>query len=338
MHRELGKVRLLRRDADTMTSHIVPLAQCLKAVADPVRLHLLHILGLSSYGALELSYIVGVKQNSLSHHLKLLSGAGLIESKREGNSIYFRRAIYKGDYPELVSALLITADRHTLPELHLDNMRMVQQERVLQSQEFFDRHAADFKQQQELIASFDSYADVAASLLINKSQSTSHAIEIGPGTGEFLAVLSKAFGTVTSVDVSRDMLERATDFCQQNHLLNVTLLHGDQRQIQHLSHQADAVVFNMVLHHVATPADEIAQASKLLKAGGVLMVTELCSHDQDWARTSCGDLWLGFDPKELQHWAARCGLEPIQTTYVGLRNGFQIQCQIFSKLHVPLED
>ncbi len=331
-------MRALSQDANPMTTHIEPLAQCLKAVADPVRLHLLHILGLSSYGALELSYIVGVKQNSLSHHLKLLSAAGLIESKREGNSIYFRRAIYQGSYPELVSSLLSAADSHRLPALHLDNMRMVQQERVLQSQEFFDRHAADFKQQQELIASFDSYADVAASLLINKSLSTDHAIEIGPGTGEFLAVLSKTYRAVTSVDVSRDMLDRATDFCQKNQLNNVSLIHGDQSQLKHLSQAADAVVFNMVLHHVATPADELAQAANLLKTGGVLMVTELCSHDQDWARTSCGDLWLGFDPKELQHWAARCGLEPIQTTYVGLRNGFQIQCQIFSKLPALLED
>jgi ubiquinone/menaquinone biosynthesis C-methylase UbiE len=315
-----------------MTAQNDALTQCLKATADPVRLHLLHILGRNSYGALELSYILGVKQNSLSHHLKLLSAVGLIESRREGNSLYYRRAVYEGPYPTLVTALINTLDSQVLTSQHEENMRMVQQERVLQSQEFFDKHAMDFKQQQELIASFDSYAEVAAALLLNKGQGHQHAVEIGPGTGEFLEVLSRNFDQVTAVDVSRDMLEQAKVHCQTHNLNNVTLIHGDQSQLQGLNQTVDAAVFNMVLHHVALPAQELAAAANLLKPKGVLLVTDLCRHDQDWARNSCGDLWLGFDPKELQQWAAQSGLEPIQTTYVGLRNGFQIQCQIFSKL------
>lgn len=315
-----------------MTVQNNALTQCLKAAADPVRLHLLHILGLNSYGALELSYIIGLKQNSLSHHLKLLSAVGLIESRREGNSIFYRRAVYNGPFPDLVNALISTLDSEKLTAQHVDNMRMVQQERGLQSQEFFDKHASDFKQHQELIAGFDSYAEVSAALLLNKGQGYQHAIEIGPGTGDFLDVLSRNFNQVTAVDVSKDMLDQAVAHCKSNGFDNVTLIHGDQTKLIDLNQTVDAVVFNMVLHHVASPAQEVASAATLLKPGGVLLVTDLCRHDQDWARNSCGDLWLGFDPKELQQWAAQSGLEPIQTTYVGLRNGFQIQCQIFSKL------
>lgn len=321
-----------------MTSKIDQLAKLLKTVSDPMRLHIIHILGLSSYGALELSFILGLKQNSLSHHLKLLSQAGLIDSRREGNSIYYRRAIYSNDYQALVSEIITQSDLLVLPEIQVNNMLTVQQERELQSKEFFSKNALRFKEQQELIADYESYADVAQNMLVSRSSNFNHAIEIGPGTGEFLLLLSKAFTQVTAVDVSQDMLNQAVAFCDKNQLSNVNLILGDQSLLSDQISMADAVIFNMVLHHVSNPAKEIENAARLLKAQGLLLITDLCSHDQDWARSSCGDLWLGFDENELKQWAANSGLLPVQTTHVGLRNGFQIQCQLFVKSTDNLED
>ena len=63
-----------------------------KASGDPLRLMILRVLRNDSYGASELAQLFGVRQNALSHHLKLLAGAGLVASRREGNSIFYRRA------------------------------------------------------------------------------------------------------------------------------------------------------------------------------------------------------------------------------------------------------
>lgn len=314
-----------------MQTNVDQLAKLLKTAADPVRLNIIHLLGMSSYGALELSYILGLKQNSLSHHLKLLSQSGLIESRREGNSIYYRRAIYSGHSQVLVAEIVRQSDQIVLSHLQSQNMLMVKQERELQSKEFFSKNALRFKEQQELIADYESYGDVAQKLLTTRCEQFNHAIEIGSGTGEFLQHLSRSFNQVTAVDISKDMLDQAIHFCEQNNLNNVDLQLGDQSLLADNYSQSDAVVFNMVLHHVSNPADEIKKATNLLKTKGMLLVTELCSHDQDWARSSCGDLWLGFDEKELKQWAFNCGLLPVQTTHVGLRNGFQIQCQLFVK-------
>ncbi|MFH7346928.1 ArsR family transcriptional regulator, partial [Pseudomonas syringae pv. tagetis] len=65
--------------------------------------------------------------------------------------------------------------------------------------------------------------------------------------------------------------------------------------------------------------------------GGSLVVTELCCHDQCWAREACGDLWLGFEPEDLAHWAIAAGLVLVESLYVGLRNGFQIQVCHFQR-------
>ena len=93
----------------------------------------------------------------------------------------------------------------------------------------------------------------------------------------------------------------------------------------------DHIVCNMVLHHVPSPADIFIDSGKLLQVGGSMVVTDLCRHDQGWAKENCGDLWLGFEPDDLTRWANAAGLEDSESLYLGLRNGFQIQIRRFEK-------
>jgi hypothetical protein len=86
-----------------------------------------------------------------------------------------------------------------------------------------------------------------------------------------------------------------------------------------------------VLHHTPSPATLLEDISGSLKSGGLLLITELCRHDQEWAQEACGDLWLGFDPEDLRSWAEAAGLREGQSVYFALRNGFQIQVRQFIK-------
>src|SRR5690606_41219826 len=88
---------------------------------------------------------------------------------------------------------------------------------------------------------------------------------------------------------------------------------------------------NMVLYHVPAPKTSFTDAAQLLAPGGTLLITDLCHHDQVWARESCGDLWLGFEPADLSAWAQEAGLVEGQSQYSGLRNGFQIQFRLFHR-------
>lgn len=68
-------------------------AALLKAVADPVRLRLLSIIRDSESGeacVCDLTPAVGLAQPTVSHHLKVLTEAGLIEREKRGTWAWFR--------------------------------------------------------------------------------------------------------------------------------------------------------------------------------------------------------------------------------------------------------
>ena len=88
------------------------LALC-KASADQLRLAILRVLSRDSYAVLELCRIFDHKQSGMSHHLKILANAGLVSTRREGNSIFYRRATRAaGDSLEdMQKALFACADQ-----------------------------------------------------------------------------------------------------------------------------------------------------------------------------------------------------------------------------------
>ncbi|MVF13617.1 metalloregulator ArsR/SmtB family transcription factor [Ketobacter sp. MCCC 1A13808] len=316
---------------DNLTS----LALLCKGCGDPLRLEVLRTLKTASFGVLELCDIFDIKQPAMSHHLKVLTKAGAITPRREGNSIFYRRVLADTATPlgQLLASLYASIDQVPLALTTADNIHRIKQEREEVSREFFDRHADQFREQQELIALFDQYAGNVKDMLLQTDPQKDHsALEIGPGEGAFLPTLSQLFGTVTAIDISKEMLEKAEALRQQHQLDNVTLLCADTEDAVQQAKQFDRIVCNMVLHHVPSPADVFEDCTRLLKSGGTLVVADLCHHDQDWAKQSCGDLWLGFDPEELTDWAQEAGLDSKDSLYLGLRNGFQIQIRRFDKL------
>ena len=95
------------------------------------------------------------------------------------------------------------------------------------------------------------------------------------------------------------MLARSRERARSEDLDNIEFVLGDTTDPRLDSIAADCIVVNMVLHHTPSPADIFGDLADCLAPGGVLLVTDLCRHDQHWAREACGDLWLGFDPAEL---------------------------------------
>ena len=303
-----------------------------KAAGDPLRLNILRALLNDSFGVLELAQIFAIGQSGMSHHLKVLAQAGLVATRREGNAIFYRRALALPDSTghRLHSALLQEIDNLSLPDALEQRIALVHQQRAATSRDFFARSAERLQAQQELIADLTQYRDSLLTLLdsLDFAQNAS-ALEIGPGDGGFLPELARRFKQVRALDNSPAMLELAQQHCQQQGLHNVQLQLADALQDDYPS--ADCVVMNMVLHHFSAPAQALAKLAKQVKHGGSLLITELCSHDQSWARDACGDLWLGFEQHELSHWAMAAGLTPGESLYLGLRNGFQLQLRHFQR-------
>ncbi|WP_145189786.1 MULTISPECIES: metalloregulator ArsR/SmtB family transcription factor [unclassified Pseudomonas] len=308
------------------------LAALCKASGDELRLNVLRALASDSFGVLELAQIFGVGQSGMSHHLKVLAQAELVATRREGNAIFYRRALPDSQRlgGRLHSALLDEVDHLTLPAEVQARIAQVQQRRAVTSQDFFLRVEEKFRAQQDLIAGLPQYRESLLALLdkLNFPAGAS-VLEVGPGDGGFLPDLARRFAQVTALDNSSTMLELARQVCEREGLGNVNLQLADA--LGATAAEADCVVLNMVLHHFSDPAAALQQLAKRVKAGGSLLVTELCSHDQGWARQACGDLWLGFEQEDLARWATAAGLVPGDSLYVGLRNGFQLQVRHFQQ-------
>ena len=68
------------------------LAQVFKALADPVRLRLVSLIGAHQGGeacVCELTTAFNLTQPTISHHLKILREAGIIDSERRGTWVYY---------------------------------------------------------------------------------------------------------------------------------------------------------------------------------------------------------------------------------------------------------
>jgi DNA-binding transcriptional ArsR family regulator/ubiquinone/menaquinone biosynthesis C-methylase UbiE len=316
------------------------LPNLLKAAGDGFRLEILRVLAQDSFGVLELCRIFNAKQSGMSHHLKVLTSAGLLSTRREGNSIFYRRAYLVPDSPlaSLQQALFASIDQLPITDTVQTQLRELEQERGLASQHFFAENAHKFRAQQDLIASYSVYAEHVTQLLNNTPlRNWNLALEVGPGEGEFLPILAQKFSQVIALDSSAQMLKKSQDYilkiraAQKQNLRSMEFIHGDTRLLAEKKVLADCIVVNMVLHHTPSPADIFQDLSKALAPGGALLICDLCRHEQAWARETCGDLWQGFEPQDFSRWASAANLNEGQSVYFALRNGFQIQLRQFFK-------
>ena len=324
----------LKTSPEVASTALEQLTSLHKALADGLRMQILRLLKSESFGVLELCRILDIRQSALSHHLKILATADLVSTRREGNSIFYRRAFLSEEdsYRDIKEAVFEQLDESALPAAQLKKIKQIQLERAQLSLSFFNKNAAKFQEKQGLIVEHDDYHAALLNVIDGLGLGpTATVTEVGPGEGQLLVKLADKFPALTALDNSRDMLERSREAALNNGFDNVSFLLGDTAIARKQKLQNDLIIFDMVLHHISSPAKTFKDSAALLNPGGYLLLIELSSHDQDWVRETCGDLWLGFEETDLNHWAQQAGLTTGQSSYLALRNGFQIQIRVFKK-------
>lgn len=320
-------------EAQALTPDSDPLEEIVrlgKAVGDRLRAGILGVLHQESYSVGELANLFNVPQPALSHHLKILHQAGLVARRREGNSIFYRRAALPPESSarkatgELLDSLAAAPQS---PALHR-RISAIHQARNQRSAEFFARNAEQITARQAEIAEPGAYLDPLLEMIdsaIADGLDTGQALEVGPGTGQLLVRLGARFDTATGIDNARAMLAATRAGIGSGAAAgNVRLRHRDFLTLP-CRRRYDLLLAAMVIHHQASPASFFRQAANVLNPAGELVVVELCRHDQQWAADACGDQWLGFEPEELDGWAGGAGLAEAASQYLAQKNGFCIQ-------------
>lgn len=284
------------------------LLSALKAAAEPTRLRLLALCAHCDLTVSELTRILGQSQPRVSRHLKLLCDAGLLTRLREGSWAYFRRPA-NGDVADLARTLVeaMPTDDDVLA-LDRERLEMVKGARAERAADYFRRNASRWEEVRSL---YVDDAEVEHRLLqMLPEDGAQDLLDIGTGTGRIIAVFAPHVGRALGVDLSREMLMVARSNLERARLGNGFVRHGDMYQLPLPSESFDVVTIHQVLHFAERPEKAVAEAARVLRPGGKLIIADFEVHREERLRDEHAHRWLGFRGEDIGAWCAAAGLEP----------------------------
>src|ERR1700744_4664561 len=261
----------------------------LRAAADPTRLRLLLVLREAELTVSELTQILGQSQPRVSRHLKLLCDAGLLQRFKEGSWVFYRSAEL-GEGEELGALLAQLAEKES-DTLESDRRR--------------------------LTAVREVRAVEAAIAQLLRAAPVESLLDAGTGTGRMLELLAPEIKHGVGIDVSPEMLAIARDRLTRAHVhpFQVGLADPFRLPFTAGTNEAgfDAVLFHQVLHYLDDPQAALAEAARVLKPGGRILIVDFAPHELEFLRSELAHRRLGFADKEVQGWFEALGLKSVES-------------------------
>lgn len=279
----------------------------LRAVAEPTRLRLLALSAEGDLTVSEMVQILGQSQPRVSRHLKLLTDAGLLERFREGNWVFHRLARDGAGAEVAARVLAMVPDGDDILIRDRDRLAQVKAERARAAADYFRRNAAHWDRLRSLHVDEREVERVLGRLL--PETGIRDLLDVGTGTGRMLELFSPRIGHGQGVDLSPDMLAVARANLERSGVANCDVRQADMYRLPFPAGSFDAVTIHQVLHFVDHPGPVIAEASRILRPGGCLLVVDFAPHDLENLRTDHAHRRLGFADREVAKWFAAARLE-----------------------------
>jgi len=290
------------------------LLNALKAAAEPTRLRLLVLCAHSDLTVSELTQILGQSQPRVSRHLKLLCEAALLDRRREGAWAYLRLA-RRGPQAELARGLVDgIPDEDPTVALDLKRLEALIRDRVARAEDYFRRNATEWDKIRSLYV--DEREVEAALLELLPQDEVRDLIDIGTGTGRMIELFGPRIESGVGVDLSNEMLLLARAHIDQARLRNCVVRKGDMYQLPAANGSFDAAIFHHVLHFAERPDLAIAEAARVLRDDGRLVVVDFALHQLDELRSEHMHRWLGFHDDEIAEWCRTAGLVPAPSLHL----------------------
>ncbi|KFN50888.1 ArsR/SmtB family transcription factor [Arenimonas composti] len=276
-------------------------SSCLKVLADPTRVRLLALLEREELTVAELSAITRLAQPRVSTHLARLKEADLVRDRRAGVSAYYRLNAESLDPAEtrLWEALRDSTDD---PLLRQDAERLpaVLATRAA-DQNWADSVAGDMERHYSPGRTWEALARSTLPLL-----EPGDVLDVASGDGVLAELLAPHARRYACIDSSPRVVAAAQERLRR--YPQVEVREGDMHALPFADASFDLSLLMHALTYAARPAQAIAEAARVLRPGGRLVVTCLGRHEHRAAVTPYGHVNLGFAPKELRRHAEKAGL------------------------------
>jgi ArsR family transcriptional regulator len=115
---------------------------------------------------------------------------------------------------------------------------------------------------------------------------------------------------VIAVDESAAMLQAARR--RVRGLGNVEVRRGSLEALPIDDASLDAATCVLVLHHLPAPEAALAEAARVLRPGGRLLLADMLPHDRESYRHQMGHVWLGFSEDEIGRRLGAAGFEHVR--------------------------
>jgi ArsR family transcriptional regulator len=292
-----------------------------RLLGDATRLRLLRVLSREPLNVSELTAVLGVAQSGVSRHLGLLRDAGLVSEERSGAYTRYHLAAPKpgAAYTNQPAAAyeskpgaaydgqsgadgadgklwawLADTFEHATPSTKADDARLAEVRRV-RKESFADpgRHG-DERRQLVPGRSWAAWARALGLLLPELD-----VADLGCGEGYLTLESARWARHVTAVDRSREVLARGKELAGRRKLTNIVWKRGNLEDVPLPDQSVDLALLSQALHHAAQPARALAEAHRILRPGGRVLILDLRQHEETWVRSTLGDQWLGFPDAAL---------------------------------------
>jgi ubiquinone/menaquinone biosynthesis C-methylase UbiE/DNA-binding MarR family transcriptional regulator len=286
--------------------------QNLRLLSDPSRVRILLLLEREELSVTELQEILAMGQSRISTHLAQLKQAGLVEDRRIGKSILYR--FVPTAHRQFGHLLRVLRDAATeIPEAADDSqaLKLALGRRRDRMRAYFDGLAGKFGRQYVPGHSWKGVAETLLALM-----PPLEIADLGAGEGTFSQLLARRAKRVIAVDNSEKMVEYGADLARKHGVGNLEYRQGDLEAVPIEDHNVDLAFFSQALHHAQHPERAVAEAWRILKPGGRIVVLDLMRHTFEDAREMYGDLWLGFTEVEVGRFLEQAGFTNVETSVV----------------------
>jgi ArsR family transcriptional regulator len=273
----------------------------LRLLADPTRVRLLALLEREELTVAELAAVLHLAQPRVSTHLAKLKEAGLVRDRRAGVSAYYR-ANNENDgaqhgllvsLRESIDDALLREDSARLPGVLAQRAR---------EEGWADTVAGDMERHYSPGRTWETLARSLLQLL-----GTGDVLDIASGDGITAELLAPHAHSIVCVDSSERVVEAAARRLKP--FANVRVVQGDMHALDLGKQRFDLVLMLHALTYAEHPAKAVAEAARLLRAGGRLLAVTLGQHDHGAVVQPFDHRNLGFRNEQLESFARSAGLD-----------------------------
>lgn len=295
----------------SMSLELEQVAGILAALGEPARLRLAMLLRDGELTVSELTEATQMSQPRVSRHLKILVGAGVLQRFREAHWMYYRLR-RNGAAADLARAVLqrVAADH---AELAADARRLAAVLDARDAANAAPEGAASHSRARastsaEWAAVEHAIRQLAARTAESGGAGIGELLDIGTGTGRLLSLLAQDAERAEGLDNSVDMRQEARAVLRRSGLANTRVREGDMYDLPYTDVQFDTVLLGSMLSDATDPILAVAEAARVLRVGGHLLVVELLPAGE------APRVWT----EQIAQWLLECSLETLESQTIAL--------------------